>query len=69
VSVGDVAVGLLLAVGAASVALSCAGLVLARNSWDKLHFTGPATVIAPIALAVQLMAACASGASGSAATT
>jgi multisubunit Na+/H+ antiporter MnhG subunit len=50
-SVGDLAVGLLLAVGAASVALSCAGLVLAGNSWDKLHFTGPATVIAPIALA------------------
>jgi multisubunit Na+/H+ antiporter MnhG subunit len=50
-SVGDVAVGVLLAVGAASVALSCAGLVLAGNSWDKLHFTGPATVIAPVALA------------------
>jgi multisubunit Na+/H+ antiporter MnhG subunit len=51
VSVGDVLVGLLLALGAASVLLSCAGLVAARSSWDKLHFTGPATVIAPVALA------------------
>jgi multicomponent Na+:H+ antiporter subunit G len=50
-SVGDVLVGVLLALGAASVWLSCAGLVAARSSWDKLHFTGPATVVAPVALA------------------
>jgi multicomponent Na+:H+ antiporter subunit G len=51
VNVGDVAVGVLLAVAAASVLLSCVGLVAARSSWDKLHFTGPASVIAPVALA------------------
>ena len=50
-NVGDVAVGVLLAVGAASVLLSCVGLVAAPSSWDKLHFTGPATVVAPVALA------------------
>jgi multicomponent Na+:H+ antiporter subunit G len=49
--VSDVAVYLLLALGAASVLLSCAGLVAARNPLDKLHYTGPATIIGPIALA------------------
>jgi multicomponent Na+:H+ antiporter subunit G len=46
-----VAVDLLLAIGAVSVLLSCTGLVVARTSWDKLHYTGPATIIGPIALA------------------
>jgi multisubunit Na+/H+ antiporter MnhG subunit len=55
VSVGDLVVGLLLGVGAASVLLSCAGLVAARASLDKLHFTGPATVIAPTALAAAVL--------------
>jgi multisubunit Na+/H+ antiporter MnhG subunit len=55
VSVGDVFVGLFLVIGAASVVLSCAGLVAARNSWDKLHFTGPATVIAPVTLAAAVL--------------
>jgi multisubunit Na+/H+ antiporter MnhG subunit len=51
VNVGDVAVGALMVLAAASVLLSCAGLVAARTSWDKLHYTGPATVIAPVCLA------------------
>jgi multicomponent Na+:H+ antiporter subunit G len=50
-SAGDLIVGALLVLGGASVALSCAGLVAARTSWDKLHYTGPATVVAPICLA------------------
>jgi multicomponent Na+:H+ antiporter subunit G len=53
--VGDVFVGLFLVIGTASVVLSCAGLVAARSSWDKLHFTGPATVIAPVMLAAAVL--------------
>ena len=51
----DVVVDVLLALGAASVLLSCAGLVAARTSWDKLHYTGPATVVAPVALAAAVL--------------
>jgi multisubunit Na+/H+ antiporter MnhG subunit len=51
----DVVVGVLLAVGVASVLLSCAGLVAARESWDKLNYTGPATVIGPVAIAVAVL--------------
>jgi multicomponent Na+:H+ antiporter subunit G len=49
--VSDVVVDVLLAIGAVSVLLSCAGLVAARNSLDKLHYTGPASIIGPICLA------------------
>jgi multicomponent Na+:H+ antiporter subunit G len=55
VSVGDAAVGALLVLAGASVALSCAGLVAARTSWDKLHYTGPATVVAPVCLAAGVL--------------
>jgi multisubunit Na+/H+ antiporter MnhG subunit len=50
-----VVVDVLLTLGAASVFLSCAGLVAARNSLDKLHYTGPATIIGPIALAAAVL--------------
>jgi multisubunit Na+/H+ antiporter MnhG subunit len=53
--VSDVAVDALLAIGAISVLLSCAGLVAARNSLDKLHYTGPATIIGPICLAAAVL--------------
>jgi multisubunit Na+/H+ antiporter MnhG subunit len=45
------AVGALLTVGVLSVLLSAAGLVAARSGWDKLHFTSPAAVVAPMAIA------------------
>jgi multisubunit Na+/H+ antiporter MnhG subunit len=51
----DVVVGVLLAIGVASVLLSCAGLVAAREFWDKLNYTGPATVIAPVAIATAVL--------------
>ena len=50
-----VVVGLLLVVAVASVLLSCAGLVAARDPCDKLNFTGPATVIAPVAVAAAVL--------------
>jgi multisubunit Na+/H+ antiporter MnhG subunit len=55
VNLGDLAVGVLLVLGGGSVVLSCAGLVAARSSWDKLHFTGPATVVAPAAFAAAVV--------------
>jgi multicomponent Na+:H+ antiporter subunit G len=54
-SAGDLVVGILLVVAGASVALSCAGLVVARTPSDKLHYTGPATVVAPVCLAAAVV--------------
>jgi multicomponent Na+:H+ antiporter subunit G len=51
VTVQYVAVGALLTVGFLSVLLSAAGLVAAKTGWDKLHYTGPAAVVGPVAIA------------------
>jgi multicomponent Na+:H+ antiporter subunit G len=55
VSAGDVAVAVLLAIGVASALMGALGLVLARDPYDQLHFTGPATVIGPVALAAAVL--------------
>jgi multicomponent Na+:H+ antiporter subunit G len=55
VSVGDVAVAVLLAIGIGSALLSAVGLLAARDPYDQLHFTGPATVIAPVAIAAAVL--------------
>jgi multicomponent Na+:H+ antiporter subunit G len=55
VSVGDVAVAVLLAVGVGSALMSAVGLLVTRDPYDQLHFTGPATVIAPVALAAAVL--------------
>jgi multicomponent Na+:H+ antiporter subunit G len=55
VNVGDVAVAVLLALGVGSVLLSAAGLLATRDPYDQLHFTGPATVIAPVAIAAAVL--------------
>lgn len=54
-SVGDVAVAILLAVGVGSALMSAVGLLVTRDPYDQLHFTGPATVIAPVALAASVL--------------
>ncbi len=54
-SVGDVAVAVLLAVGVASALMSALGLVATRDPYDQLHFTGPATVIGPVAIAAAVL--------------
>lgn len=43
-SVGDAFVYLLVGLGAASLLVACAGLVLARDFFDRLHFSAPATL-------------------------
>jgi monovalent cation/proton antiporter MnhG/PhaG subunit len=55
VSAGDVAVGLLLALGVASALMGALGLLATRDPYDQLHFTGPATVISPLAIAAAVL--------------
>jgi monovalent cation/proton antiporter MnhG/PhaG subunit len=55
VSAVDVAVGVLLALGVASALMSAIGLLASRNAYDQLHFTGPATVISPVAIAAAVL--------------
>jgi monovalent cation/proton antiporter MnhG/PhaG subunit len=52
---GDIAVAVLLALGVASALTSALGLVASRNPYDQLHFTGPATVIGPVAIAAAVL--------------
>jgi multicomponent Na+:H+ antiporter subunit G len=40
----DAIVYLLLGLGAAAMLVACAGLLLARDLFDRLHFTAPATL-------------------------
>ena len=54
-SPGDVAVGVLLALGVASALMGALGLLAARDPYDQLHFTGPATVIGPVAIAAAVL--------------
>ena len=54
-SVGDVAVAVLLAVGVASALMSALGLLATKDPYDQLHFTGPATVIGPVAIAAAVL--------------
>jgi len=54
-SVGDVAVAVLLALGVASALMGSLGIVASRDAYDQLHFTGPATVIGPVAIATAVL--------------
>jgi monovalent cation/proton antiporter MnhG/PhaG subunit len=55
VSALDLAVGVLLGLGVASALMGALGLLASRNPYDQLHFTGPATVISPVALAAAVL--------------
>jgi multicomponent Na+:H+ antiporter subunit G len=55
VSPGDVAVAVLLAIAVGSALMSAIGLLATRSPYDQLHFTGPATVIAPVAVAAAVL--------------
>jgi multicomponent Na+:H+ antiporter subunit G len=45
----------LLAAGVGSALLSAVGLLSSRDPYDQLHFTAPATVIAPVALCAAVL--------------
>jgi monovalent cation/proton antiporter MnhG/PhaG subunit len=53
--VSEVAVAVLLGLGVGSALLSAMGLLATRNPYDQLHFTGPATVIGPVAIAAAVL--------------
>jgi multicomponent Na+:H+ antiporter subunit G len=51
VTVAGVAAAVLLAAGVLACLLSCAGMLLVRDPYDKLHYATPANTIAPVAVA------------------
>jgi multicomponent Na+:H+ antiporter subunit G len=53
--VKELIVAVLLALGVASVLLSCLGVLVMRDALDRLHFTAPAATIAPVLLAVAVL--------------
>lgn len=51
----DVVAYVLLGVGVAAVLLSCIGVLVMPNVFDKLHFTSPGTTIGPLAIALAVV--------------
>jgi multicomponent Na+:H+ antiporter subunit G len=55
VTVGDVIVAVLLVIGVAAQLTGVVGVLAARNVYDRLHFTGPASIFGPVALAAAIV--------------
>jgi multicomponent Na+:H+ antiporter subunit G len=55
VSIEGAAIGILLFVGVGVVVLSCLGVALTKEPFDRLHFVGPASTIGPIAVAAAIV--------------
>jgi monovalent cation/proton antiporter MnhG/PhaG subunit len=53
--VGDVAAAALLAFGVLIELSCCLGVVLMRDAYDQLHYTGPAAILGPVALAAAIV--------------
>jgi multicomponent Na+:H+ antiporter subunit G len=53
--VTDVLVWSLVVLGTVVQVLCVLGVLLARNPYDRLHFTGPASTIAPVAFALAVI--------------
>jgi monovalent cation/proton antiporter MnhG/PhaG subunit len=51
----DAPIVALLVVGVGIEVLSCLGVFVAADVFDKLHFTGPATVTAPALIALAIV--------------
>jgi len=51
----ELAVLVLLAFGVAVTLLSCLGVLVMRDPYDRLHYTGPAAVLAPVAIAAAVV--------------
>lgn len=54
-SARDLAVVVLLVLGVGITLLSCVGVLVMRNPYDRLHYTAPAAVLAPVAIAVAVV--------------
>jgi multicomponent Na+:H+ antiporter subunit G len=48
-------VAALLVVGVGVTLASCIGVLVMRDAYDRLHYTAPATTIAPLAIAAAIM--------------
>jgi monovalent cation/proton antiporter MnhG/PhaG subunit len=55
VGVVDTAAAVLLAVGVLVELSCCVGVLLMPDAYDKLHYTGPAAILGPIALAAAIV--------------
>jgi monovalent cation/proton antiporter MnhG/PhaG subunit len=53
--VTELVVAVLLGLGVGSALLSALGLLSTSDAYDRLHFTGPATVIGPVAIAAAVL--------------
>ena len=51
----ELAVLVLLAFGVGVTLLSCLGVLVMRDPYDRLHYTGPAAVLAPVAIAAAVV--------------
>jgi multicomponent Na+:H+ antiporter subunit G len=49
------AVAALLVVGVAAALLSCLGVLVMRDAYDRLHYTAPAATLAPVLLAAAVV--------------
>jgi monovalent cation/proton antiporter MnhG/PhaG subunit len=54
-SAAELAVAVLLALGVAVTWLSCLGVLLMRDPYDRLHYTGPASALAPVLIAAAVV--------------
>ena len=51
----ELAVAALLVVGVAAALLSCLGVLVMRDAYDRLHYTAPAASLAPVLLAAAVV--------------
>jgi monovalent cation/proton antiporter MnhG/PhaG subunit len=54
-SPAGLAVAVLLALGVAVTWLSCLGVLLMRDPYDRLHYTAPASALAPVLIAAAVV--------------
>jgi multicomponent Na+:H+ antiporter subunit G len=55
VNAGDVIVAVLLVIGVGAQLTGVVGVLVARNVYDRLHFTGPASIFGPLAFATAIV--------------
>jgi multicomponent Na+:H+ antiporter subunit G len=55
VTAAEVAVWPLLAIGVAAQLIGVVGVLVAADVYDRLHFTGPASIFGPLALALAIV--------------
>ena len=51
----DICSAMLLGLGVAIELLCCLGLLVAKDVYDRLHFTGPATALGPVLIAAAIV--------------